>query len=243
MKNIIFFFSVVISSVSNAETESLIHLNYGNWDIWYNCEKRGYEYFHYTTVKDSGNLSRYSPFHQEDALPDSCRQFSTSTYRTDAESPNYDRGHGVHQNIWDYSKELMEQSNSMANIVPQARYLNRYGVWRKTEELTECYRDKGEVQVWGGVIWGDDSKNDYFLKSHGVVTPDYLWKIVILPDSEAYAWLMPNDDTPKAKNMNDFLVPPKLLSEKVGIVLPISEIELNELDSISPRRPKGCSLK
>ncbi|CCQ09832.1 endonuclease precursor [Pseudoalteromonas luteoviolacea B = ATCC 29581] len=243
MKKIFCLFVLVFSAVLQADTKSLVYINYDSWQIWYNCEKRGYEYFHYTTVKDEGNLSRFSPFHQEDSLPENCRQFSTSPYRTDEDNPKFDRGHGVHQNIWDHSKELMERSNSMANIVPQASYLNRYGVWRKTEELTECYRDLGKVEVWGGVIWGDNTSNDYFLKSHGVVTPDFLWKVIILPNKETYAWLMPNDDTPKAQLINDYLISPKELSQKVKLDFKLSEKELNEVDISSPKRPKGCSLK
>jgi len=45
----------------------------------------------------------------------------------------------------------------------QAANMNR-GVWLLTEEITECYRDIDELLIVGGVIWGDNSGDDYFVK-------------------------------------------------------------------------------
>ena len=224
-------------------TSNLIEIDFGRWNIIYNCEKRGYEYFTYSTVPDSGLYSRFKPFHQETQLPKHCRQFSTDTYKQPEGAQQYHRGHGVHQNIWDHDETLMKQSNSFANIVPHAAYLNSYGVWRVTEKLTECYRDKGTVTVWGGNIWGNDSTNDKFLVSHGVVTPDRLWKVIEFPDGEVQAWLMPNDDSPKSKLIDNYLVSPKTISEITGLSFPISASELNEKDKVSKKQPKGCSIK
>jgi len=228
----------------NATETNLIHLQYGKWQIWYNCENRGYQVFNYTTVPDGGNLNRYSKFHQESTLPLECQQFSTSSYKSPKDSIiKYDRGHGVHQNIWDHSRELMIKSNSMANIVPQASKLNRHGVWRFTEVLTECFRDLGKVEVWGGVVWGNDQSNDLFVKSHGVVTPDYLWKLIIFPQGEVNAWLIPNDNSPISKNIDNYLVAPSFLEKKTGVHFTIPDNEKFEADKIGLTKPQGCSIK
>jgi len=137
----------------------------------------------------------------------------------------------------------MKQSNSMANIVPQAKLLNRRGVWRKTEELTECWRDKGRVEVWAGNFWGTDSSNDYFIKSHGVVTPDKLWKVIKFPNGEVNAWLMPNDYSPTAIKMDTYLVAPASLTKLTGITFDISRAQNTQKDSSSVAKPRGCSLK
>ena len=229
---------------SNSNEADIIKLDYESWDIEYNCKNRGYEYFHYKTVPDSGSEERINKFNLEKNMPKKCRQFKTSTYKAPKTSEiSYDRGHGVHQNIWDHSKELMAQSNLFSNIVPQASELNRRGVWRKTEELTECYRDKGQVEVWGGVIWGDDTSNDHFVKSHGVVTPDYLWKVIKFPNGEVNAWLMPNDNTPTGVKMDTYLVSPKKLENKTGKQFDIDRRQRSQLDSYSEKKPRGCSLK
>lgn len=101
-----------------ANAHATIQLHYDKWELGYNCEKRGYEYFHYKTVPDQGALDRVKPFHKEDKLPKSCQQFSTKSYKQPKGVQGWDRGHGVHSNIWDHSYELMRQSNSFANIAP-----------------------------------------------------------------------------------------------------------------------------
>jgi endonuclease G len=227
-----------------AYSQDIYTLSYDNWEIDYSCENRGYEYFHYTTVPDGGSLKRYSPFHQEKDLPSECRQFKTSSYWLPKDAAiRYDRGHGVHQNIWDHKKKLMKKSNLMSNIIPQASKLNRHGLWRKTEELTECYRDIGTVEVWGGVVWGNDKSNDHFITSHGVTTPDQLWKVIKFPDGEVNAWLMPNDNSPTSVKMDTYLVSPAKLMNLTGYTFDISRQEKSEMDSYSKKRPRGCSLK
>lgn len=240
----IILISLLIGLLSCNVYARTIKLDYGSWEIHYNCEKRGYEYFHYTTVPDTGNLDRYKPFHQEKRLPKKCRQYSKKSYKRPKNAPiKYDRGHGVHSNLFDHSKKLMKQTNSFANIVPQAKKLNRRGVWRKTEILTECYRDIGTVEVWGGVIFGNDKSNDHFIRSHGVVTPDYLWKVIKFPDGEVNAWLMPNDDTPTGLKMDTYLKAPATISKYTGIKFEIPRSELTERDNHSKSKPRGCSIK
>lgn len=226
-----------------ASSETLL-LEYDSWKIWYNCERRGYDAFHYTTVPDSGRLPRYNTFRHEEAMPEHCRQTSTSSYSvTEGSDIRYDRGHGVHQNIWDHDRDLMVASNSMANIVPQASRLNRWGVWRHTEKLTECWRDHGTVEVWGGVVWGNDTSNDHFTESHGVHTPDLLWKVVQYPDGEVNAWLMPNDDTPDDDNIDDYLTHSDVITALLDFQLPFN-IDSEVINTATTREmPEGCSLE
>lgn len=236
--------SSVLLATSLTASAEIIDLKYDHWEIKYNCEKRGYESFHYVTVPDSGSLDRYEPFHDENKLPKRCRQWSVQPYRAPAKSnTKYHRGHGVHQNLWDHNLELMRDSNSMANVVPQAALLNTRGVWRQTEILTECWREKGIVEVWGGVIWGEGKANDYFLRSHGVVTPDALWKIIRFPTGEVNAWLMPNDNSPTAIKMDTYLVSPATITKYTGLSFNIPRNEYSQKDSRSVTKPSNCSLK
>lgn len=234
---------LLIVSAAAYSTGNIIKLQYSQWTIYYNCEKRGFEYFYYKTVPDNGDKKRYKTFGQEKRLPEKCRQFSTKPYKSPGKTMRYDRGHGVHQNLWDHSEDLMAQSNSMANIVPQEANLNRRGVWRYTEELTECWRDYGTVEVWGGVLWGNDVSNDYFIKSHGVVTPDFLWKIIKFPDGEINAWIMPNDNTPQKMKVDSYLVAPATIAKYTDIKFHIERSQATEKDSKSVRKPNSCSLK
>lgn len=247
MKNLyrisIVFLCLAVFSTSASEKDRYIALEYDHWRIVYNCTKRGYEWFYYSTGQKSGSYDRYRPFHHERKLPEECRQFRTSSYRQSKDAEiQYDRGHGVHQNLWDFDKSLMKESNSMANIVPQASGLNRAGVWRHTEILTECYRDQGKVYVWGGVIWGNDASNDHFLESHGVVTPDYLWRLMIYPGGEVNAWIMPNDNTPVARDSDNFLVSPHEISRLTGVRFPLEEEQMFTSAQRTMPKPNDCRI-
>ena len=219
-----------------------IQLNYEHWEIIYNCENRGYEYFHYITYPDRGKLKRLKRFHQEQRLPESCQQYSTKTYASilpKKSKQNFDLGHGVHQNLWDDRVSTMHSSNSMANILPQASKLNRYGPWRFSEKLTECYRQIGQVEVWGGVIWGNDSNNDHFYESHGVITPDFLWKLIKFPNGNQNAWIFPNKDSTILADIDLYLVDAQILSGLINQALPF---EFNQAAS-TENLPDGCDLQ
>jgi endonuclease G len=232
---------VLTSSLANAS--DLISLSFdGKFDVRYNCEKRGYETFSYNAVEDGGSLSRYQPFSQDKRLPEHCQQFKTGTYKTSSED-QYDRGHGVHQNIWDHDIKLMKLTNLMSNIIPQERRQNRYGLWRYTEKLTECHREVSDVYVLGGNIWGDDTSNDHFLASHGVVTPDHLFKIIII-NEDVYAWIIKNDNYATTKNANEHLVSILEIESRLGYSLDeIDESYKHTIAKDTPRLVKGCSLK
>jgi len=75
--------------------------------------------------------------------------------------------------------------------------MNR-GAWLLTEEIIECYRDIDELLVIGGVIWGSNPDDDYFVQSHGVKTPDAFWKVVVRgsgKDERTIAWIVPTRRT------------------------------------------------
>jgi endonuclease G len=59
------------------------------------------------------------------------------------------------------------------------------------------------------VIWGNNPADDYFVKSHGVKTPDAYWKVVIRgrgQNEQAIAWIVPNSQEAVRKNVNQYLV-------------------------------------
>lgn len=186
----------------------LIALEGEHFSILYNCSKRGFEHYTYVTRPDTGNAKRKSNFTQDDRLPAHCRQKSTGTYKGGPYgSLRYDRGHGVPANHFDFDKRVSDSTNVMSNIVPQEASLNRRGLWRHTDKIIECLRDEEAVTVYGGVIWGNDKSNDYFIESHGVPTPDHLYKIIVRANGEKNAWIFPNNSQPTQSNGARFLVP------------------------------------
>lgn len=223
---------------------NLIQLDYDGFSIGYNCEMRGYEWFHYITGPDTGNEKRVSGFFQEERLPEHCRQFTTGTYQSPRGAEQYDRGHGVHQNIFDHDAKIMKATNTMANIVPHERSLNRNGSHRLTEKLTECWRDFGTLTVWGGVIWGSDSTNDYFLTSHGVTTPDFLWRAMQRYDGEIIAWIIPNASSSSADKLDEYLVSLQEIEQRAGVLFQgLSDKAKSTKPTTSWPIPEDCSIK
>lgn len=177
-------------------------LDYGKFVVNYSCEHRGYNFAYFDTEPDGGNNPRYKPFHKEKRLPASCpSQSSTRSYKKQPGHPQYHRGHGVNQNPWDHRPDVQMSTNYMVNIVPQNGRQNASGLWRKLEQRVECARDKTTVTVVVGNVWGNDVSNDLYKRSHGVTTPDFLYRIHYYHDwDQAFAWMFPNDDKATLRN-------------------------------------------
>jgi endonuclease G len=194
---------------------SLLRPNYEGFTVWLDCAQRAAVKFRYNAQHDSGDQPRDGDFRLDPYVPKECQQTSTKGY-----GHGYDRGHQVPANHLDYSPVAIKQSNYMTNILPQTQQMNR-GAWKLTEEIVECYRDIDELLVLGGVIWGNDPADDYFVKSHGVKTPDAFWKVVVRGDGRAIAWIVPNTKDAVEAKLDSYIVTvadiEKLTGEKLSV--------------------------
>lgn len=219
---------------------NLLQLDYEGFTVWLDCSKRGAVKFRYNAQRDTGNFKRSSRFFIDPKVPKECHQFSAKTYKK--KGHRYDRGHLVPANHLDYSKTAIKASNTMVNILPQAANMNR-GAWLMTEEIIECYRDIDELLIIGGVIWGNNSDDDYFVKSHGVKTPDAFWKVIIRgidSDERVIAWIVPNSKKATRKILNKYIVSIEEIEKITGEVIPVSGF--NKYDKSNPWViPKGCN--
>jgi endonuclease G len=230
----------------------VVDVDYGFFQLEYNCDKGGFNNFSYNTVPDPHtDYSRYGPFHYDSQIGELCGYNSeqikkakrTSTYKSPKGALKYDRGHGNHQNIWDHDKGFMKITNYMSNIVPQESSQNRSGMWRRSEELTQCFRQNNDLYVIGGNIWGNDSSNDHFIESHGVVTPDYLFKIIVKNNSEVIAFVVPNDPKARPKQSGQYMTSINKIEELVGYDFDIDESLKDLVTNTLPPKPSGCSIK
>jgi endonuclease G len=190
----------------------------------------------YNAQHDTGNRPRHKNFYLDPHVPSRCQQIPTASYRRSG--TRYDRGHLVPANHLDYSKAAIQQSNYMTNILPQAANMNR-GAWLLTEEIVECYRDIDELLVIGGVIWGNDAADDFFLESHGVRTPDAFWKVIIR-EGRVIAWVIPNSQRATRKRLDQYLVTVGHLEQVTGQRLPVPEYLKAEMPEASWLLPIGC---
>ncbi|UZR31063.1 DNA/RNA non-specific endonuclease [Methylococcus mesophilus] len=110
-------------------------------------------------------------------------------------------------------------------------------------EIIECYRDIDELLVIGGVLWGTDASNDYFIADHGIRTPDAFWKVGIRGNGKTIAWIIPNDATATRKNLDKFLVTAAKIEKKTGQVLPeVPKVWRTKRPAKSWAKPAGCDL-
>lgn len=98
-------------------------------------------------------------------------------------------GHMVAANHMDENTTTIKESMHLTNIMPQTAILNR-GAYLAAEEVFECWRDIVNLNTIVGIIMGDNDKNDHFVDSHGVKTPDYYWRIIEKEkDRDVIAWI------------------------------------------------------
>jgi endonuclease G len=229
-------------SQDNAEISKvsgdILKLDYSGFTVWVDCSKRASIKFQYVAQRDTGSFKRYDKFSLDPKVPKDCQQFSAKAY-----GMKYDRGHQVAANHMDNSAVSIKQTNYMTNILPQAANMNR-GAWIQTEKITECYRDVAELLVIGGVIWGNNSADDYFVQSHGVKTPDAFWKVIVRgtgADERAIAWIVPNSQDATGKRLDQYLASIDEIEKVTGEKIPVTDYAKHEKLNTSWQIPIGCN--
>ena len=229
---------VVKNNVSMNRSGSILELNYPGFTLWVDCQQRGAVKFRYVAQRDSGSFKRYDTFFIDQNVPADCQQTTATAY-----GQGYDRGHQVPANHLDASEAAIKATNAMTNILPQVAQMNR-GAWLLTEEIIECYRDIDELLVIGGVIWGNNPADDYFVESHGVKTPDAYWKVIIRgtgQDERALAWVVPNTSDATRKNLDHYLISIEDLERITGEKIPVADYAKHDKPTASWLIPKGCN--
>jgi endonuclease G len=217
----------------------LLRLDYEGFTLWLDCSKRGLVKYRFNVQRDTGNAKRNNDFYLDPNVPPQCQQKSTKAY-----GRGYDRGHsGPNANALDYSELAIKQTNYMTNILPQVSQMNR-GAMYFSEILVDCHRDLSDLLIIGGVIWGDNPNDDYFLESHGVRTPDAFWKVVIRgtgEDERAIAWIFPNSAEATLKNADKYLVSIDEIERITGERIPVADYAKHDKPAVSWAIPIGCN--
>ncbi|EJL6490487.1 DNA/RNA non-specific endonuclease [Vibrio cholerae] len=234
MRTVLFTMLLSFASIANAE---IIHRQYEGFDLDIDCDLRGAVQYHYTLGRDKGDIDRKEDFEFDPEVPARCQQSSTSTYKVNGKS-TFDRGHGVPANHIDNSELGIQQTNFIVNIWPQHRDLNR-GAMKQTELIAECYRDIEPLEIYGGIIAGATPANSDYLKSHGIVTPGYFYKLIVRKD-RALAWILPNKAGMKKDVLDKYLVSVADLEKITGKSFPMTPDMKKEKPKHSWMIPRGC---
>jgi endonuclease G len=167
-------------------------LQYSHYSLQYDCKEKRADRFTYTlTSTIDGIAKRPQAFNFDPTYKKECQQFSNDAYGN-----GYDRGHLVTSSHMDMDRKSRLESHYVTNMLPQVGSFNK-GIWQATEQISSCIRESRDITVYGGVIF-DDPSNDIFLKSHGVKTPDYWWKVLVTKGQDGntniISWLFPNQE-------------------------------------------------
>ena len=198
-------FNVYANCVKSNLTNTAL-CKYERFSVWLSCKQKAALLSMAVIGPDEGNekTTNRNYFLDPSANALSCQQSSDDTYAS--HQKGYDVGHLIAIDHFDDNKSQALQTNAMVNMVPQAKAFNRNGAWKKTESITECYRDEERLTpltVYAGVIYGNDSSNDFYSQSHGLPeTPDMLWKLIYSNTANKYdLWLMKNSDESKSSTL------------------------------------------
>jgi len=182
------------------------YCEYERFSVWLSCKQKAAVLSMSVIGPDKGNKNTTNRNYYLDpsAKALSCQQSSDDTYAS--YKKGYDVGRLIAIDHFDDNQTQALQTNTMVNMVPQTKSFNRNGAWKKTESLTECYRDEESLTpltVYSGVIYGNDSSNDFYTQSHGLPeTPDYLWKLIYSNQANKYdLWVMRNSNESKVSTI------------------------------------------
>jgi len=172
-----------------------ILLSYSRFDLTYDLSEKVTKRWSYTLNQDSfkNEFPRPTKYFYDPKLPKEYQQKSLWSY-----GKGYDRGHLVRSYDMSGTFESRHECNYITNILPQKSTFNR-GVWLNIEKKVSDLAMTNKLNVTGGVIFNDTS-NDHFVESHGVKTPDFWWKIVVVNSNETLAWFIPNKENLKTES-------------------------------------------
>ena len=101
---------------------------------------------------------------------------------SDYTNSGYDRGHLAPDAAFDWSKESLNEVYTLANIIPQARKVNRY-TWTKAERYARFVAvQRGQINVINVVKYSDAPLR---IGIHGIAVPSGYYK-VLYSDDQSY---------------------------------------------------------
>ena len=84
---------------------------------------------------------------------------------------------------------------------------------------------------------------NYFVKTHGVRTPDAYWKVIIRgtgADEQAIAWIVPNSQDATAKRLDKYLISVDDIETAIGEKIPVADYAKHGKLNNSWQLPIGC---
>ncbi len=214
----------LLAFIGTAAAEPLIIVKeYDGFTVYIDCRNNGPIAYELELGPDRGNNPRSDGFNLDPTIPAECQMTTGNTFQVtpaeEAQLGRFQRGHLADANSLDNRQQSMDDSFFVTNMLPQAASFNSSGAWRRTEQISECYREISNLRIWGGVIWGNDATNDVFVDTHNVITPDRWWKVIYRFDTNAYvAWIFHNNQQETRAIMDSRIVTLDQLKQQIEFI-------------------------
>lgn len=142
--------------------------------VCYDYQLKGSKYVAYTVDGNMANadehIKKRPSFYVENNIPVKYR-----SYPEDYTHSGYDRGHLANHADFDYSANILYQTYSMSNIIPQVPEVNR-DTWIKAERYERSIAQSlGTVSVINGVVYSNSPER---IGKHKIAVPSSFWKII-----------------------------------------------------------------
>lgn len=189
------------------DTQYICHVNYA---VHYRFDTKTAEYVveHLDALDVSGAVKRKNNF-RPDPMVDDDKEASLDDYR----ASGYDRGHLAPAANNSGTKEQMDESFYLTNMIPQNKYHNR-GIWRILEErVRDTAAEGNDIYVISGTIYD----NGYLTIGNNVGVPTRVWKVVFnATTGESIAFLFPNERL-EIEDMPKFATTVDAVEKETGI--------------------------
>jgi len=221
MKNMVhsFLFLVLISGsiyaininqfINNIECNQTIDKEF--FKICYDYDFKATKAVGYTLYGDlvnENNIDKRPSFKVERAIE---RKYRAST--SDYTNSGYDRGHLACDAAFDWSEESLNATYSLANVIPQARKVNRY-TWSKAERYARYVAvSLGEVNVINVVKYSSNPKR---IGKHSIAISEGFYKVLYNKDQNFTRCLYYKNDnniTTSEDNLKDHVVDCKVVGD------------------------------
>ncbi len=195
------------SFINDVNCDQVIEKEFSTGSLLSICYDYGYKsakYVAYTldgTLINEVNIEDRPSFYTEPEIPNEYR-----ILYSDYTNSGYDRGHLAPDADFDYNEEDLNIIYTMANIIPQDPYVNRY-LWIKAEYQERLLAASlGELGVINGVVF---DTNPNYIGENQIAVAKAFWKI-LYNDNEEFRQCYYYDNFTSENDAND-----TLLSHKV----------------------------
>jgi len=153
----------------------------------------------------------------------------------------FDRGHFAPNSDFEWDADVERQSYYLSNMSPQVSHLNQWE-WEQLEADTRAWTlSHTTLIVMDGPIWMGTPTT---IGLDHVAVPAAYWKVIVDPTtSEAFAFIMKNEPTPKA-DISPYLVTIAEVEKEAGFSLPLpAGIDRSKVGSLWPADLSGFARR